>query len=111
MFTSPQRGEGAASSAETAKEAVRADATREHLARAATQFIETIIRMRLKDVDDFDESKGANYGDLMIDVLNKSLMVPAELEKREDEVEAHIQQMEFHIQSILLHRGRGRGIY
>ena len=68
MFTSPQRGEGAASSAETAKEAVRADATREHLARAATQFIETIIRMRLKDVDDFDESKGANYEDLMIDV-------------------------------------------
>ena len=100
LFTSSQRGEGEASSAETTEEAVRADATRENLARAATQFIETIIRLRLKDVDDFDESKGANYGDLMIDVLNKSLMVRAELEKREDEEETHIQQLEFHIQSI-----------
>ena len=100
LFTSPQRGEGAASSAETDEEAVRADVTREHLARAATQFIETIIRMRLKDVDDFDESKGTNYGDLMIDVLNKSLMVRAELEKREDKTEEYMKQLEFHIQSI-----------
>jgi hypothetical protein len=39
------------------------------LAQAATQFIETIIRLRLKDVEDFDESKGATYGDQMIEVL------------------------------------------
>ena len=100
LFTSPQRGEGAASSAEATEEAVREDTTREHLSWVVTQFIETINRLRLKDVDDFDESKGTNYGDLMIDVLNKSLMVRAELEKREDKTEEYMKQLEFHIQSI-----------
>ncbi len=63
-------------------------------------FIETIIRLCLKNVEDFDESKGVTYGDQMTEVFNKRLMTRVGLEKEGDEVETHIQHLEFHIQSI-----------
>ena len=101
LFTSPQRGEGtAATSAEGIEAADLTDATREFLAKAATQFIERAIELGLKDVDDFDESKGATYGDQMIEVLEKSLGARVEWEKQFDEAEAHIQNLDFHIQSV-----------
>jgi hypothetical protein len=75
LFTSPQRGEGtAATSAEGIEEADLTDTTREFLAKGSTQFIERAIKLGLKDVDDFDESKGTTYGVQMIEVLEKSLV-------------------------------------
>ncbi len=101
LFTSPQRGEGtAATSAEGIEEADLTDATREFLAKSATKYIERTIQLGFKDVDDFDESKGSTFGDQMIEVLEKSLRVRVELEKQSDEAEDHIQNLNFHIQSV-----------
>jgi hypothetical protein len=92
LFTSPQRGEGAgATSAEGIEEADLTEATREYLAKAATKFIERAIQLGFKGVDDFDESKGATFGDQMIEVLERSLMARLAGEKQIDEAEAHIQ--------------------
>ena len=101
LFTSPQRGEGmAATSAEGIEEADLTEATREYLAKAATRFIERIIQLGFKGVDDFDESKGATFGDQMIEVLERSLMARLAGEKQIAEAEAHIQNQDFHIQSV-----------
>jgi hypothetical protein len=82
LFTSPQRGEGTATTSEEGiEETDLTDATREFLAKGVTQFIERDIKLGLKDVDDFDESKGATYGVQMIEVLEKSVVTRVQLEK------------------------------
>ena len=90
----------AATSAEGIEEADLTEATREYLAKAATRFIERAIQLAFKGVDDFDESKGATFGDQMIEVLERRLMERVAGEKQLDEVEAHIQNLDFHIQSV-----------
>jgi hypothetical protein len=55
-FVTERRG---STSTEGVEEADLTDDTREFLAKGVTQFIERPIKMGLKDVDDFDESKGA----------------------------------------------------
>ncbi len=73
LFTSPHRGEGVVTSPEGTEETVLVDTTREFLTQDETQLIERV---------------------------DKSLMLWAELEKQYDEVEAHIQNQDFHIQDI-----------
>ncbi len=60
IFTSLHRGEGAVTSPEGTEETVLVDAAREFLAQDETQLIERVIKLGLKDVEDFDESKGTS---------------------------------------------------
>jgi hypothetical protein len=52
---------------------------REFLVQTETQFIKRTFKLGLKDVEDFDESKGSTYGTQLIEMLDKSLMLRTEL--------------------------------
>ncbi len=99
LFTSPPKGEGAATSAQGVGETDLSEATREFLAQAGTRAIEWTIQTGLKGVDDFDESKGPTFGDQLVQVYKESFLARLALEKEFDAAEEHIQQLDFALQT------------
>jgi len=99
LFTSPPKGEGAATLAQGVGETDLSEATREFLAQAGTRAIEWTIQTGLKGVDDFDESKGPTFGDQLVQVYKESFLARLALEKEFDAAEEHIQQLDFALQT------------